>query len=232
MNYVNLCLADRGYQVAAGSSAAAGAHAAEASGPRRVVGFLPVSVASPCVAPASPFWNVSCLLRRGMPAEPDQKRLYLLLRYVFVAAASYLLLFHSREDLVPAARAVAIALALAANVMLSLLPARLLFAWWVERARLLADTVWAGWTLHAVGGVGEEFFLLLSRRPRPRGRQRERGRGWSSAHARERREPLHELGTVAWTTRALLRAVFLFTVAVFYGQRARPHPERAAARRP
>jgi signal transduction histidine kinase len=152
-----------------------------------------------------------------MPAEPEQKRLYLVLRYVFVAAASYLLLFHSREELVPAARALAIALALASNVMLSLLPARVLFAWWVSAPVLIADTVWAGWTLHAVGGVGEEFFLLYLV-------------VLVLAAVSENVVVVVVGATIAsgvnlyttWgpsplTAHVLLRAVFLFTVAVFYG---------------
>jgi len=152
-----------------------------------------------------------------MPAEPDQKRLYLLLRYVFVAAASYLLLFHSRENLVPAARAVAIALALASNVMLAVLPARLLFAWWVSAPVLIADTVWAGWTLHAVGGVGEEFFLLYLVVLVLAAVSENVVVVVVGATLASGVNLYTSWGPSAWTSRVLLRAVFLFTVAVFYG---------------
>ena len=152
-----------------------------------------------------------------MPAEPEQKRLYLVLRYVFVAAASYLLVFHSREELVPAARALAIALALASNVMLSVLPARVLFAWWVSAPVLIADTVWAGWTLHAVGGVGEEFFLLYLVVLVLAAVSENVGVVVVGATIASGVNLYTTWGPSPLTARVLLRAVFLFAVAVFYG---------------
>ena len=145
------------------------------------------------------------------------KGLFLLLRYVFIASASYLLLFQPTHAAVAPAQAVTIALALASNVALSFVPARLLFSWLVSAPVLLLDTLWVAWALHTLGGMGGDFFLLyvivlvlaaVGERPT----LVTFGATVASCAT------LFELGSgSAWTTAVLLRVVFLFTMALFYG---------------
>jgi len=146
-----------------------------------------------------------------------QKGLYLLLRYVFIATASYLLVFHARPRSMAMAQAGIVALALTSNVALSALPARMLFAWWVSGPLLVADTVWVAWGLHTAGRVGEEFFLVYLI-------------VLVLAAVSENLVVVVVGATIAsvinvfvgwrrftWTSPELLRVVFLFTAAVFYG---------------
>jgi signal transduction histidine kinase len=89
-----------------------------------------------------------------------RKGLFLILRYVFIIAASYLLLFHRPDVMVPPIGAAMIAAALASNIFLSFLSPRSLFAWYVEAPVLIGDTLWVSWALHSTGAIGQEFFLL------------------------------------------------------------------------
>jgi signal transduction histidine kinase len=89
-----------------------------------------------------------------------QKGLFLLLRYVFIVAASYLLIFEARVGSFGATQALMIAAALTSNVVLSLVGPELMFAWYVEAPVLIADTLWVSWALHSTGTMGQEFFLL------------------------------------------------------------------------
>src|SRR5690242_19247487 len=89
-----------------------------------------------------------------------RKGLFLILRYVFIIAASYLLLFHRSDTVIPPIGACMIAAALASNLFLSFLPPRKLFAWYVEAPVLIGDTLWVSWALHSTGAIGQEFFLL------------------------------------------------------------------------
>jgi len=89
-----------------------------------------------------------------------RKGLFLVLRYVFIIAASYLLIFQNSGHAIAPAYAVMIACALASNVALSWISPRNLFAWYVEAPVLVADTLWVSWALHSTGVVGHEFFLL------------------------------------------------------------------------
>ena len=89
-----------------------------------------------------------------------RKGLFLLLRYMFIIAASYLLLFQTPERSASASIALMIAAALASNLLFSLTPAEYLFSWYLEAPILVADTLWVSWALHATGAAGQEFFLL------------------------------------------------------------------------
>ena len=145
------------------------------------------------------------------------KGLFLLLRYVFIASASYLLLFQSTHLVVAPALALAIALALASNVALSFVPAHLLFSWWLSAPTLVADTLWVAWALKAFGGMGGDFFLLyvillllaaIGERPALV------AFGAVIAGC----ATLFEFGaSPGWTAAVLLRVVFLFAMALFYG---------------
>jgi signal transduction histidine kinase len=89
-----------------------------------------------------------------------RKGLFLLLRYVFIIAASYLLIFESSSSNFPAAQGMMIAMALASNVALSFISEERVFAWYVEAPVLIADTLWVSWALQSTGSNGPELFLL------------------------------------------------------------------------
>jgi len=88
------------------------------------------------------------------------KGLFLLLRYVFIVSAAYLVLSYWPGLAVAPFTPVMIAVALGSNVLLGRLPPERLFSWYVEAPVLVADTLWVSWSLHTVGVSGQEFFLL------------------------------------------------------------------------
>jgi signal transduction histidine kinase len=144
------------------------------------------------------------------------KGLFLLLRYVFIIAAAYLIIFQSKGD-AGATQALMIAVALASNVALSQLSSQSLFAWYVEAPVLIADTLWVSWALHSTGTVGQEFFLLyffvlfLSATTNRLSTVLVGAVSISAAN-------VYFLSGTSWTTTPnLLRVVFFFTVALFYG---------------
>jgi signal transduction histidine kinase len=87
------------------------------------------------------------------------KGLFLALRYVFVIATGYLLIFQQLGPVAPT-HALTIAAALASNIALSFVPACMLFAPWLAAPVLIGDAVWVAWALHASGTTGTDFFLL------------------------------------------------------------------------
>ena len=144
------------------------------------------------------------------------KGLFLLLRYVFIIAAAYLIIFQCKDE-VGGTQALMIAVALASNVALSQLSPQSLFAWYVEAPVLIADTLWVSWALQSTGGVGQEFFLLyffvllLSATTNRLSMVLVGAVSISAAN-------VYLLSGASWTTTPnLLRIVFFFTVALFYG---------------
>jgi signal transduction histidine kinase len=143
--------------------------------------------------------------------------MFLALRYVFIITASYLLLFQAPETSVSPTTALTIASAMASNVALSLMPAGVLFAWWVQGPVLVLDTGWVAWALHASGAASDEFFLLYF--------------FVLLLAAVGESLPMVVLGAVLasvvnvwvgwhsamWTSPTLLRVVFFFSVSLFYG---------------
>ena len=91
-----------------------------------------------------------------------RRGLFVLLRYVFIASASYLLLFQVPGRQPSPAVMLVIAMALASNLALSFLPARHVLSWYVAAPVLVADTLWVSWALHSTGAAGQEVFLLYS----------------------------------------------------------------------
>ncbi len=89
-----------------------------------------------------------------------RKGVFLLLRYVFIIAASYLLIIEVTEHGFRPSHGLMIAAALASNIFLSILSPRALFSWYVEAPVLVADTLWISWALHSTGAIEGEFFLL------------------------------------------------------------------------
>ena len=147
-----------------------------------------------------------------------RKGLFLVLRYLFIATAAYLIIFQTQSWPVPAAYALMVAFALGSNVLLSLVPAELMFSWYVEAPVLIADTLWVSWALHSTGTTGQEFFLLyffvlcLAALGESLAMCLLAGTFVSAANLYFLPEPRHLLSSAP-----LLRVVFFYTVALFYG---------------
>jgi signal transduction histidine kinase len=95
----------------------------------------------------------------GSGQATDKKRIFILLRYTFIIAAAYLILFAGAETLGIALPLLLVAV-IFSNFLLSLLPERQLFAWYIEMPVVLIDTLWISYALHRSGIGGREFFLL------------------------------------------------------------------------
>src|SRR5206468_5290014 len=165
-----------------------------------------------------------------------RRGLFILLRYVFIASASYLLLFQVPGRQPTPAVMLMIAAALASNVALSFLPARHVLSWYVAGPVLVADTLWVSWALHSTGAIGKEFFLLCS--------------FVLLLTILGENVPILLLGSglvcgasfafespaILWTPSHLLRLLFLYAGALFYGyvlgqlRRERARADRGFAR--
>lgn len=147
-----------------------------------------------------------------------QKGIFLVLRYVFITVAAYLLIFQNPDGQIGTMQAVMVVAALASNLVLSAVPANLLFAWYVEAPVLIADTLWVSWAIHSTGAMGQEFFLLYF--------------FVLFLAATSQSLPMVLFGAIfvsaadiyltpsgqLLTTPRLLHVVFFFTVALFYGE--------------
>ncbi len=140
-----------------------------------------------------------------------RKGTFLLLRYVFIAAASYLVLL--QQDRMVPSNALMIAAALSSNVALSLVSPSLVFSWYVEAPILIADTLWVSWALHSAGAAGQEFFLLyffvLSLAAI--------GESLLLVLLGSTVLSLINLYIEGWHPTNLIQVVFFYTVALFYG---------------
>jgi len=147
-----------------------------------------------------------------------RKGLFLVLRYLFIATAAYLIIFQSQNWPLPPAYALMVAVALGSNVALSLVPTGLMFSWYVEAPVLIADTLWVSWALHSSGTSGQEFFLLyffvlcLAALGESLAMCLLAGTLVSVANLYFLPEPRHLLSSAP-----LLRVIFFYTVALFYG---------------
>lgn len=140
-----------------------------------------------------------------------RKGLFLLLRYVFIVAASYLVILQQQG--VQPIQGVMIAAALASNVALSIVSPALVFSWYVEAPILIADTLWVSWALHSAGAAGQEFFLLyffvLSLAAI--------GESLFLVLLGSTVLSLVNLYIAGWHPNNLIQVVFFYTVALFYG---------------
>ncbi len=140
-----------------------------------------------------------------------RKGLFLLLRYVFIIAASYLVLL--QQDGISPSQGMMIAFALASNVALSMVSPSLVFSWYVEAPILIADTLWVSWALHSTGAAGQEFFLLyffvLSLAAL--------GESLFLVLLGSTALSLINLYVEGWHPNNLIQVVFFYTVALFYG---------------
>ncbi len=109
-----------------------------------------------------------------------------------------------------------IAAALSSNVVLSAMREEMLFAWYVEAPVLIADTLWVSWALNSTGTIGQEFFLLyffvlfLAALGESLLMVLLGSTVISAANVYFTNAPL-------WTAAHLLRIVFFYAVALFYG---------------
>jgi signal transduction histidine kinase len=97
--------------------------------------------------------------RVGGGQTTEKRRIFILLRYTFIIAAGYLILFGggvTRGTCLP----LLVVAAIVSNLLLSFLPEHRLFAWYVEMPVVLIDTVWISYTLERAGVAGRDFFLL------------------------------------------------------------------------
>lgn len=108
------------------------------------------------LAPASvaqPDWNVPLSRNEG------ERRYFILLRYVLIIAAAYLLLFEG-ETAAPLVVIALIAGALASNVFLSCLPQNLLLRPFTVGLMICADIGWIAIGLWYKGSFGSDIFFL------------------------------------------------------------------------
>ncbi len=145
-----------------------------------------------------------------------RKGLFLLLRYLFIIAASYLIIFQASPGQFGAPQGLMVAVALASNVGLSMMRPELVFAWYVEAPVLVADTLWVSWALQSTGTIGQEFFLLyffvlfLAALGENIGMVLLGSTAISIAN-------VYLTDSPRWTSAHLLRIVFFYAVALFYG---------------
>jgi signal transduction histidine kinase len=159
-----------------------------------------------------------------------RKRAFILLRYVFIIAAAYLILFEGHSIELDPVLPYLIAAALLSNVLLALLPETFLFGWAIQIPVLIADTLWIAYSLSVPGQVGQQFFLLYF--------------FVLTLAAVGENLAIALVGSVMvgtvdcylatqggsfWTSPSLVRIPFFFTVALFYGHigtRARAERDR------
>jgi signal transduction histidine kinase len=146
-----------------------------------------------------------------------QKGFFLLLRYLFIAAAAYLIIFERQGAPLPATYGVMIAAALASNVALSFISPYVIFSWYVEAPVLIADTFWVSWALHSTGTIGQEFFLLYFFVLCLAALGESLAMVLLGSTVVSVANLYFSAGPPLWTSPNLLRVVFFYTVALFYG---------------
>ncbi|MFN8624388.1 MAG: HAMP domain-containing sensor histidine kinase [Candidatus Binatia bacterium] len=146
-----------------------------------------------------------------------RKGAFLLLRYVFIIAAAYLIIFDSRTGTFPFSHGLMIAAALGSNVALSMVSARFVFSWYVEAPVLIADTLWVSWALHSTSTSGEGFFLLYFFVLCLAALGENMAMVLLGSTAISAANVYWTSGPNMWTSPNLLRIVFFYTAALFYG---------------
>jgi signal transduction histidine kinase len=146
-----------------------------------------------------------------------QKGVFLLLRYLFIAAAAYLVIFERQTAPLSAAHGVMIAAALSSNVALSFVSSDVVFSWYVEAPVLIADTLWVSWALHSTGTTGQEFFLLYFFVLCLAALGESLAMVLLGSTVVSVANLYFSAGPRLWTTPNLLRVVFFYAVALFYG---------------
>lgn len=147
-----------------------------------------------------------------------RKGIFLVLRYVFITVAAYLLVFQNPHGGIATMQGVMVVAALASNVALSAMSSQLLFAWYVEAPILIADTLWVSWAIHSTGAIGQEFFLLYFFVLFLAATSNSLPMVVFGASFISLVDVYLSAGGDVFTTPHLLRIVFFFSVALFYGQ--------------
>jgi len=147
-----------------------------------------------------------------------KKGMFLVLRYVFITVAAYLLIFQNPTGSITTMQGVMIVAALASNVALSAASSQFLFAWYVEAPVLIADTLWVSWAIHSTGAMGQEFFLLYFFVLFLAATSNSLPMVLFGATFISAADVYLSSGGAMLTTPRLLRIVFFFTVALFYGE--------------
>lgn len=147
-----------------------------------------------------------------------RKGVFLVLRYVFITVAAYLLVFQNPHGGIATVQGVMVVAALASNVALSAVSSHLLFAWYVEAPVLIADTLWVSWAIHSTGAIGQEFFLLYFFVLFLAATSNSLPMVVFGATFISLVDVYLSAGGDMLTTPHLLRIVFFFSVALFYGQ--------------
>lgn len=93
------------------------------------------------------------------PPDAAEKRTLILVRYVLILSASYLLMFESKSAISPIVL-ILIPLALGSNLLLSYTPSKLLLKPYSGGIIICADTGWIVWGLSQQGSFGPDIFLL------------------------------------------------------------------------
>ena len=146
-----------------------------------------------------------------------RKGLFLLLRYLFIIAASYLLIFVAPTGSFEPTYGLMIAVALASNVALSFMRPETVFSWYVEAPVLIADTLWVSWALSSTGTIGQEFFLLYFFVLFIAAMGESIVMVLFGSTAVSIANIYFTADTPLWSSSHLLRVVFFYAVALFYG---------------
>ncbi len=146
-----------------------------------------------------------------------RKGAFLLLRYVFIIAASYLIVFDSPRGVLPVTHGLMIAVAFGSNVALSMVSPRIVFSWYVEAPVLISDTLWVSWALHSTSTSGEGFFLLYFFVLCLAALGENLAVILLGSTAISTANFYWSSGPNIWTAPNLLRIVFFYTAALFYG---------------
>jgi len=158
--------------------------------------------------------------RLELPESDHKKRVFVLLRYTFIIAAGYLVLFAGAAA-APWSVGTLIIAAILSNVALSFVPEHHLFAWYLEMPIVVIDTLWVSYCFGGSGIAGRDFFLVYF--------------FVLTLAAIGENLATVLLGAVFvgavnlysaavsggwWSSPTLLRIPFFFTVALFYGHSA------------
>lgn len=154
---------------------------------------------------------------RPVRADSQRKVLFVTLRYLFIVTASCLLIYQLPDRSLEPSQAVMVVIALTSNAILCFVQPETLFAWYVEAPVLIADTLWVSWALHSTGAIGGEFFLLYFFVLFLAGTGESLLMVLLGSTFVSAANVYFVWGTAVWPSALLLRIVFFYFVALFYG---------------
>ena len=150
----------------------------------------------------------------------EEKRLFILLRYVLIVAAAYLFLFEGKADL-PAVSIYLVAMALASNVILSNRINKVSFTSFIVGLVVIADIAWVVMGLWYKGGLEADiyvlYFFILLLAAMGQNLRLVIGAGLLLSGVDMTFLALTGNHDLIWTSSSLIRVPFIFVVSVFYG---------------